>query len=1684
MKKFLSILIVLFISMSATAQFANDWIDYSKPHFKIEVNTEGVYRINAATLNSVGLNFVNSTNYQIFRDGKQVPIYINQTGTTINYIEFYAYPNDGLLDSTVFKNKDWQINEHHSLFSNTATYFLTFNTSGNNLRLTEQANTLSNLPPKEEYFYHTVINQYTSNFSFGKPYYVGNNPLYGALFSEGEGYMGGNNEQVNNSANSKTFSLNTAHHYSQTGLNATLKTVVVAWTNGAHHFKIKAGANTLNDYSFEDFKLVKSVDNLPNNLVSANTDITIEAVNTSSGTNRNNLALLELNYPRSFNFDNNSSFVFEMEGNGTVQYIELDNVNNLGSQIALYDLTNGYRLLSNDAINGSTFRFALPAATGKRKLVFRSLSNTTVNIVASITEKYFTDYSATANQGDYIILTHPNLLNTSELTDYANYRESINGGAHQVSVVDITELYDQFAYGVDHHANTVRAFVAYAKANWTVTPDYMFIIAKAREYHEYRNNSAVRNACLVPTFGQPGSDNLLVADNDSDAPNIAIGRIAASNASQISTYLEKVIEYETEQRNFGDPFQTVENKDFMKQILHFGGGSAAFEQNQIRGYLDNFKITAEDTAWGANTYSVFKTNSNPLQSIQSDFLRERIDDGVSIITFFGHSYAGGFDLSFDEPENYTNKGKYPLYIANGCNAGAIHSGAVSISERFIFAKQKGAVAYLSTTALSLGSSLNRFSGHMYKNFSQSEYNKGLGDIIIQTIEDVEACCANQALVMMVPHEMTLNGDPAIRLNQYDKPDYNIEKQNVSFSPAVVSTSVDSFSIALNIYNLGKAINEDINVEVSRIFSDGTETVVSKTIPAPKYKEIVNLKFPVIENNLGLGLNKFNIYIDNSDVVSELSETNNYLLNEISLIIGSDDIFPIFPYEFAIVPQQNVVLKASTGNVFAPAKNYRFQIDTSELFTNPLREDIIFSKGGVVNYSPNITMEDSTVYYWRVGADGTNKWHYSSFLYLKDEFPGWNQSHYYQWQKDNYSNVYIDTTRVFKFVDDLKNIHIKTGLFPNLPYQDMKWELNNAKMHNWSMNICSGSGGFGYNRGISIATVDNISGLPVDYANNGGNYGAAGNIHCNNVSPIRNIANFKTVGITPSNHPTPGVPWSQVIINFLNSIPTGHFVILYSINNPQYASMDPALINILNSKGSSISSTTSGAMILVYQNNTPSYTPTDVVGNTFSEIISTDVSISGIWNTGNFKSTLIGPAKEWGSFHWRYKANETPTSDQQSVSIYGVDNAGNETLVKTVTNALDTTLSFIDANNYPYLRLKVNTADVVDRTPLQTEYLRVLFDPAPELAINPNLYFEVTPDSLEQGDIYSVEVALENVSPWNMDSVWIKNSTSFADKTFEQNYQKNNSLKAFDTLHIKYNKSTLDNKYVGINNLILEANPLSKEHQLEQFHFNNFAVLNYEVIGDLKNPLLDVTFDGVHILDGDIVSAKPTISIQLKDENTFLALNDTSAMDVYIRNLQSGQMKRISYQSEKMDFFPANTSNLANNNKALIVLKEDFPDDGNYELYIKARDASGNSSSGTENRIIDLTYYDYKISFEIINKSTVSNVLNYPNPFTTQTHFVFTLTGSVVPDNIEIKIYNVRGTLVKQIRKEELGDIHIGVNKTQYTWNGTDQYGDKLANGVYLYKVYMDINEEDIEHLGIEQVDKFFKKGFGKMVFIR
>ena len=106
-----------------------------------------------------------------------------------------------------------------------------------------------------------------------------------------------------------------------------------------------------------------------------------------------------------------------------------------------------------------------------------------------------------------------------------------------------------------------------------------------------------------------------------------------------------------------------------------------------------------------------------------------------------------------------------------------------------------------------------------------------------------------------------------------------------------------------------------------------------------------------------------------------------------------------------------------------------------------------------------------------------------------------------------------------------------------------------------------------------------------------------------------------------------------------------------------------------------------------------------------------------------------------------------------------------------------------------------------------------------------------------------------------------------------------------------------------------------------------------------------------------------------------------------------------------------------------------------------------------------------------------------NPFSTSTRFVFTLTGTEIPARLKIQIMTVTGKIVREITQDELGPIRIGNNISDYAWDGRDEYGDQLGNGVYIYRVVLDRDLDSFKHRETS-ADKAFKKGYGKLYLLR
>jgi hypothetical protein len=90
-----------------------------------------------------------------------------------------------------------------------------------------------------------------------------------------------------------------------------------------------------------------------------------------------------------------------------------------------------------------------------------------------------------------------------------------------------------------------------------------------------------------------------------------------------------------------------------------------------------------------------------------------------------------------------------------------------------------------------------------------------------------------------------------------------------------------------------------------------------------------------------------------------------------------------------------------------------------------------------------------------------------------------------------------------------------------------------------------------------------------------------------------------------------------------------------------------------------------------------------------------------------------------------------------------------------------------------------------------------------------------------------------------------------------------------------------------------------------------------------------------------------------------------------------------------------------------------------------------------------------ISDDIIENYEFALYSAYPNPFNPTTTIEFEVPYSM---DIILNVYDISGRLVKTL----VDDIkYSGLHST--VWDGTDQYGNNVANGLYVYKLMSNQN---------------------------
>ena len=199
--------------------------------------------------------------------------------------------------------------------------------------------------------------------------------------------------------------------------------------------------------------------------------------------------------------------------------------------------------------------------------------------------------------------------------------------------------------------------------------------------------------------------------------------------------------------------------------------------------------------------------------------------------------------------------------------------------------------------------------------------------------------------------------------------------------------------------------------------------------------------------------------------------------------------------------------------------------------------------------------------------------------------------------------------------------------------------------------------------------------------------------------------------------------------------------------------------------------------------------------------------------------------------------------------------------------------------------------------------------------------------------------------------------------------------------------------------------------------------------DNEGPSIEIFMNDEQFAFGGLTDENPTLILVLKDSSGVNTVGnsighdisfslDESPTRVNLNNFYASDLD--SYQSGRVEY---PLSGLAS---------------GPHTIHAKAWDVYNNSAERS-------TEFVVAESAEL----ALSHVLNYPNPFSSQTRFFFEHNRPGMDLKLKISIYTISGKVV-QVLEKEINSAGYLVN--DISWDGLDSYGNKIGNGVYVYSL--------------------------------
>ncbi len=203
--------------------------------------------------------------------------------------------------------------------------------------------------------------------------------------------------------------------------------------------------------------------------------------------------------------------------------------------------------------------------------------------------------------------------------------------------------------------------------------------------------------------------------------------------------------------------------------------------------------------------------------------------------------------------------------------------------------------------------------------------------------------------------------------------------------------------------------------------------------------------------------------------------------------------------------------------------------------------------------------------------------------------------------------------------------------------------------------------------------------------------------------------------------------------------------------------------------------------------------------------------------------------------------------------------------------------------------------------------------------------------------------------------------------------------------------------------------------------------------DDKDPYIEISSNGRPLYQDFLVVRRPIISILLQDESG-VNLNNSFTLRLDDQILVSNGLP--------LNADAVNYPDSLENSKSISILATPELEAGEHTLSVDIADVNGNYSSK-------------EVAFKVSAEFDIEVYGNYPNPFKDQTVISYFINSDNILDKFYIKIYTTSGRLIRSKSLDidesliaDPRDPYLWPDYHELIWNGDDDDGNQVANGVY------------------------------------